>query len=229
MASLKYRWRAIRPKIASGGLYVLVRIIGATLRTRSLREPADLTQTIVCGWHGRTFSFANHFRNRDFSVIISHSNDGDIQTSIFRRLGFNIIRGSTGRGGVKALVEAIRCLRAGGTMAMTPDGPRGPSGVVQEGVMVMAQKSGAKLLPGAFSCRPRLTIRSWDKYIIPLPFAKAVLCFGDPIIVPANATADEIEVLQRALETEMHRLEIECESIMGYNESNTVRSIVKSA
>src|SRR5436305_14161898 len=82
---------------------------------------------IYCGWHGHSFIPAHFFRKRGYWVIISHSRDGETQKRIFAKLGYNIIRGSTGRGGVRALIEAIRALRNGATMAITPDGPRGPS------------------------------------------------------------------------------------------------------
>src|SRR5687767_5888827 len=127
MASLKYRWRNVRPYVVSGLLYGLVRLIGSTMRMKVIGAPESYEKTIICGWHGRTFAFANQFRNKGFWVIISHSRDGEMQSRIFTQLGFNIIRGSTGRGGVRALVVSIRTLKNGGTMAMTPDGPRGPN------------------------------------------------------------------------------------------------------
>ena len=225
MAELKYRWRIIRPYIVSGILYSLVRLIGSTMRIETRGAPADYSKTILCGWHGRSFAFANQFRGKGLWVIISHSRDGEMQARIFGKLGFNIIRGSTGRGGVRALVESIRVLKDGGTMAMTRDGPRGPNGVVQEGVMAMAQKSGAALLPGGFSSRPRWVFKSWDKYNVPWPFSKGMLLFGDPIFVPKNATPEEVEALRQKLESEMHRLEGEAEVLMGYTEKTMVRSL----
>ncbi|MGC5340985.1 DUF374 domain-containing protein, partial [Escherichia coli] len=77
-----------------------------------------------------------------------------MQNRVFTHLGFKVIRGRTGRGGVRAAVEAIKTLRSGATMAMTPDGPRGPSAVLQDGVIFMAQKSGAALVPVGISARP---------------------------------------------------------------------------
>ncbi len=216
MANLKYRWREVRPELISGLLYFLVRLIGSSLRMKLVGRPEDMAKKIICGWHGRSFAFANTFRNSGYSVIISHSRDGEMQSRIFSRLGFRIIRGSTGRGGVRALVEAIRELKAGGTMAMTPDGPRGPSHVVQDGVMVMAQKTGAELLPAAVSCRPRFMTKSWDKYIVPVPFGRGVILFGEPIKVAPDATQEEVEAVRLQLQNEMMRLEEEAERMMGY-------------
>ncbi len=225
MAELKYRWRVIRPHLVSGLLYGLVRIIGSTMRIKTIGAPADYSKTILCGWHGRSFAFANLFRGKGLWVIISHSRDGEMQSRIFGNLGFRVIRGSTGRGGVRALVESIRVLKDGGTMAMTPDGPRGPNGIVQGGVMAMAQKSGAALVPVGFSSRPRWVFKSWDKYNVPWPFSKGVLLLGEKIFVAKDGTPQEVEALRQALESEMHRLEAEAEAMMGYTDQSMVRSV----
>ncbi len=215
MDRLEGAWRAFRPKLASFLLYFFARLIGSTTRLKVIDFPEDESRSIICGWHGRSVLFANRYRNRGWWVIISQSNDGEIQTRIFTRLGFQIIRGSTGRGGVRAAVGAIRALREGGTMAMTPDGPRGPSGVVQGGVMLMAMKSGARLIPVGISARPRLIAKSWDRYMCPLPFCRAVFIYGEPLTVPPDADEAEVERIRLNLEREMHRLEAEAERLVG--------------
>jgi lysophospholipid acyltransferase (LPLAT)-like uncharacterized protein len=197
-------------------IVALVKALGRTLRTTSVDFPADDSKMIFCGWHGRSLPFANYFRNRSYWVIISSSRDGDMQNTIFHRLGFQTIRGSTGRGGARAAIESIRVLRDGGTMAITADGPRGPSGVIQAGAVVMAQKSGAKLIPVGISARPRMLVKSWDRYMVPAPFARAILIFGDPIEVPRSASEEELEEFRLRLESECHRLEAVAEAEMGH-------------
>jgi len=215
MATLKDRWRAIRPKAITGTVFVIVRAICATLRVETVDFPSNEGGAIFCGWHGQSLVFANYFRNRSWWVIISHSNDGEMQTRIFRKYGYQIIRGSTKRGGVRAAVEAIRALKEGGTLAMTPDGPRGPSGVVQGGVMLMAQKSGARLIPVGISARPQIRAKSWDRYMFPLPFGKAIMIFGEPLTVPKDADEAEVERVRLALENEIHRLQEEADRSLG--------------
>ena len=195
-------------------LYGLVRGIGSTLRIKVENEDKWTREKscIFCGFHGRSFIFSQYYRNRGWWVIISNSNDGDMQTYLFGRLGFPAIRGSTGRGGVRAAVEAIRVLKQGGSMAMTPDGPRGPAGVVQGGVMMMALKSGAALVPVGISARPCIRVNSWDKFLVPLPFSKAVMIFGEPIHVPKGADEETVELLRIELEQEIHRLEKEADA-----------------
>ena len=100
-------------------------------------------------------------------------------------------------------------------MAMTPDGPRGPSGVIQGGVMLMAQRSGAGLVPVGITSRPRRLVDSWDRYMIPYPFAKCLLIFGEPIYVGDEASEEEVERCRLLLESECHRLQAEAEGRFG--------------
>ncbi|MDR3688763.1 MAG: lysophospholipid acyltransferase family protein [Fimbriimonas sp.] len=212
---MKNKWRKLGPELTSDILFAIVRTVCSTMRFRMVNYPADDHNLIFCGWHGRSFTFANQFRRRKWWVIISHSNDGEIQSRIFSKLGYRVIRGSTGRGGVRAAVEAIRALKEGGTMAMTPDGPRGPSGVVQGGVMLMALKSGAGLVPVGIASHPHFSAKSWDRYMIPMPFSKCIMIFGDPIYVPPGSTEEQVEEVRLKLEHEIHRLERETEDRLG--------------
>lgn len=212
---LKAWWRCRRPAALSHLAYCIVRGVAMTVKVHEVDPPAETDNAIVCGWHGKSLLYANRYRNRGWWVIISHSNDGEIQAHIFKRLGYQIIRGSTGRGGVRAAIEAIRALKAGGTMAMTPDGPRGPSGVLQSGVILMAMKSGARLIPVGISARPRILFRSWDRYMVPFPFARGIMVYGEPITIPADADADTQEALRLQFETAIHRLEAEADRRLG--------------
>lgn len=191
-------------------LHGFISIICSTLRVKKVgweRYEGKDQKLIMCGWHGKSFIFAHHFRNRGYYVIISSSNDGDIQNGIFERFGYRSIRGSTGKGGVRAALSAVKVLREGATLAMTPDGPRGPSKVVQGGVMMMAQKSGAGLVPVGIKCKPAIYMKSWDRYMLPLMFGRAELIFGEPIFVPENATEEEVEQIRLHLESEITRLD----------------------
>ncbi|MBI1755897.1 MAG: lysophospholipid acyltransferase family protein [Fimbriimonas ginsengisoli] len=218
MAFVKAWWRRARPAVLSNVPYWMVRLLGSTWRIKmqsaeALDAPGG---KIICGWHGRSLVAAVKWRGRGVWVIISQSRDGEIQSRVFRRLGFNVIRGSSGRGGVRAAVEGIRVLEAGGTMAITPDGPRGPSGVVQGGVMLMAQRSGAALIPVGISARPRFLAGSWDRFQVPWPFSRAVMRFGPPFRVPREASPADVEVLRQAFEAEIHRIQAEAEREAGH-------------
>lgn len=223
MDAVKRWWRRVRPVILSRLAYMLVRLLGSTFRIKVLNyEPIEkLTGgKVLCGWHGRSMIASIYFRRKGFWVIISKSKDGDIQTHVFENLGFNVIRGSTGRGGERALIESIRELRKGETMAITPDGPRGPSKVVQGGIMVMAKKAGAWLVPCGVSARPRFLANSWDRYMVPYPFARCLLNFGEPISVPSDASDEQVEEIRQKLQAEITRLEIEAEQMLGFSSNS---------
>ncbi|KAA0225339.1 MAG: hypothetical protein AKCLJLPJ_01997 [Fimbriimonadales bacterium] len=212
-------WRRIQPAVFATVVYCVARLIGFTLRLKVVGEENLLSGArgrILAGWHGRTFLAALHFRNRDYWALISHSRDGEMQNRIFRRFGFQTIRGSTGRGGVRAAIECSRVLKRGEVFVFTPDGPRGPSQVVQRGILFLAQKGNADIIPAAASARPRKLFNSWDRYMIPYPFAKCLILIGSPISVPEEASEDQMEEIRQRCENELNRLQDEAERAMGY-------------
>lgn len=217
--TLKQRWRNIRPYILAPLIYSVARLIGTTVRLRTTGYEGVKNLPggkIMAGWHGRTFVAALFFRGQGVWTIISQSKDGDMQNTIFSKFGFKTIRGSTGRGGVRAAVESIDVLKEGATMAFTPDGPRGPSGVVQGGIMLMAKKSGAWLVPVGVSANRRWIVKTWDRYMVPKPFAKCLMVFGEPRRLDRNATEEQVEETRLWLESELQRLESIAETECGH-------------
>lgn len=215
---MKQWWRSRRPYLLSGIIYSLVRLVWFTVRLKLVgwEMARDLPGSkIYCGWHGRSFIPANFFKGRGVYGIFSLSRDGELQTRIFSRLGFRVIRGSTGRGGERALVESIRVLRKGAEMAITPDGPRGPAHIVQGGVLAMAKKSGCALIPVGTAARPAIYVPSWDKYMLPAPFARASFVLGEPMYVPADATDEQVEEIRQALQDQIHAMQAEADRIAG--------------
>lgn len=215
MARLKDVWRERRPELISGLVYRFLVVVGRTLKIETRNFEASADGAIYCGWHGRSFPFAYFFRDRGWWVIISQSRDGDIQNTVFERMGFKTTRGSTGRGGERAAVRAIKALRAGGTLAMTPDGPRGPSQVVQPGVMFIAQRSGARLVPLGIAVSPCRQINSWDRYVVPKLGARALMIAGPGLEVPKDATEEEVEQIRLRLEGMLTDLQTEAERELG--------------
>lgn len=201
-------------------IYWLARLIGATVRLEVEGLP-ELAQggrgQIFAGWHGRTFLATKLFRNKGIWTIISTSRDGQAQNRIFSKFGFRTIRGSSSRGGAKVLIESIRILKTGATLAFTPDGPRGPTHIVQDGVIAMGQKARAVIVPVGVSASRRWLLPTWDSYMIPKPFSRAVMIFGPPIEVPEKPTAEEFETIRTHLEREINRVEHEAELRMGHS------------
>lgn len=212
------KWLRSRPASLGRFLARTVTLMGKTFRMQEVNPPSKelLSEgAIISGWHGRSLPAAVLYRGRSYWVMVSHSRDGEIQANVFGTLGFQVIRGSTKRGGAQAAVEGIRALKGKGVMALTPDGPRGPSGVVQGGMMLMAQKSGAPVIPIGIAARPRLLVRSWDKYMVPWLFARCVFVYGDPIYVPKDADEQVVEGLRLLIQEQMHALENEAEERLG--------------
>ncbi len=191
-----------------------------SLRLKIVNEVPELPANAGCifvTWHGRSLIPANYFRNRGYWALVSLSRDGEMQANIFRRYGFQIARGSTGRGGVKGALQMARKVKEGGCLAFTPDGPRGPTHKVQLGVILMAEKSGAPIVPLGVSARSRwLFGKSWDSYMVPKPFSKAYWVYGKPIFVPANQDDAGRQRYAGLVEFEINRVEKEAEALAGY-------------
>ena len=189
-------------RVVSFLVYWFVRLLTLTVRLRVVGEDRvrALQETgqglILVTWHGRTMLPISRFRRRGYWAIISTSRDGEYQNRIFKRFGWQTVRGSTSaRGAVQAALAVTKHLKKGATLAFTPDGPRGPSHVVQPGAIFLAQKSGSPIVPAGISAYPRKLSRSWDDYLIPRPFSRAVWIYGDPIYIPADAKSEEDQKL----------------------------------
>jgi lysophospholipid acyltransferase (LPLAT)-like uncharacterized protein len=140
-------------------------------------------QPILALWHGRILAGLHYFRNRGVVVITSQNFDGEWIARILHKFGFGTARGSTSRGGARALVQLRRELAAGKPAAFTVDGPRGPAKVVQPGVAFLAGATGQPILPYHIEANRHWTLRSWDRTQIPKPFSTVVLVIGSPIQV----------------------------------------------
>ncbi len=145
------------------------------------REPVIYTM-----WHGRMVLPALVHRHEGMVAMASRSKDGEIIARWMVRNGYAAARGSTGKGGGTALLEMIDLVRGGHTAAMTVDGPRGPARVVQPGVLRLARKTDAWILPHAGSSARPLFLRSWDRYLVPKPFSRCVVGYGEPFRIPAD-------------------------------------------
>ncbi len=144
---------------------------------------ADGKGGLILPWHGVTLLPIYYCRNMGFYSIVSLSRDGELQNSLLQSRGFKTIRGSSARQGMRALLESVRRLKEGKVMAITPDGPKGPPRKVQPGTVHLAKRSGCPILPVGVACKPCKRINSWDSHMIPAPFARAAIAFGDPLYV----------------------------------------------
>jgi lysophospholipid acyltransferase (LPLAT)-like uncharacterized protein len=159
---------------------------------------------ILVSWHGRLLLGVLYFAKYAPLIAVSQSIDGDRIAKIVERLGWRTARGSSSRGGVRALLSLVREVRKGKIGAHIVDGPRGPAGVIKPGLMMLAQRSGAPILPVYASARLRFEAPSWDRIQIPLPFAHIHLRIGEPVRVPADFSKEQVAKLCAELELELH-------------------------
>jgi lysophospholipid acyltransferase (LPLAT)-like uncharacterized protein len=177
-----------------------VRVLNATLRVRLMdpeNEQAALKQgngVIYASWHQRFFPGITFFSTRKpIAIIVSKSLDGEMIARVVRSLGWHPVRGSSSRGGKEALAE-IRCLGTSGfRVGHIVDGPQGPFGVVKPGLIRIAQFTGMPIVPTITSAQHRWVFNSWDRFMVPKPFSRVIIRFGDPIYVPENLDAQAFE------------------------------------
>jgi hypothetical protein len=169
---------------------------------------------IFCIWHNHLVlavaaydgHVAEKWHEKGLVTMVSASNDGAFLAAVLAKFGMHSIRGSTSRRGPQALLEACRWLRKGYSIAITPDGPRGPSHQIQEGIIFLAQVSGRPIIPISSFARWKIRLPSWDRFQIPLPFARCESYDNDPIWVPRHATEAEREQLRARLEQSMRAI-----------------------
>jgi len=162
---------------------------------------------IFAFWHGRILAATLYFRDRGIVVITSENFDGEWIARIIRRFGYGTARGSTSRGGVRALVQLKRDLSSGRPAAFTVDGPRGPARVAQPGAIWLASATGNPVVPFHIEAAAFWTIKSWDRHQVPKPGSDVAIAIGAPIEVPPRADEAVIERTRQLLEHTLGRLE----------------------
>ena len=193
--------------------YPLINALGHTLRWRvEGLQHFDATlasgrQPVMAFWHGRILSATFYFRRRGIVVITSENFDGEWIARIIERFGYGTARGSTTRGGLKAMLQLKRDLAQGKPAGFTVDGPRGPARVAQPGAIWLASATGNPVLPFHLEASSHWTMRSWDRTQIPKPFSTVALVVAEPLEVPRDATDEQMESARQELERRLAALE----------------------
>lgn len=205
-------WRA-RALIEFG--FGVFRLWARTLRLQ-LEDPENVVglvrnqPVIFAIWHNRLLMLPRVFRpcfpSRQSFGLISASRDGDLVSILIERSGYGTIRGSSSRKGVVALRQLVDALEAGMNVLITPDGPRGPVYVASQGVVFLAQKTGALVVPINMEYSSCWRLKSWDRFFVPRPFATLRAIFGAPLQVPPTADADQLEAERLRLQNAMMSL-----------------------
>jgi lysophospholipid acyltransferase (LPLAT)-like uncharacterized protein len=170
-----------------------------------------MRQVIYCTWHNRLalsmklyFNFGlRHHQAAGLAALVSASKDGAFLAAILERFGVQPVRGSSSRRGPQALLELTTWAERGYDLAITPDGPRGPRYVVQDGAMALAQVTGLPLVPASYQLKWKIQLNSWDKFQIPLPFSRCDVFTGHLLNVPREISDAGREKLRKQLEMEL--------------------------
>jgi hypothetical protein len=200
----------IRDKIIPAAAYSLICLINSTLNIKV--EGWDKAEkylnssgaVIFSAWHGKMWVPVYFLRRRGIYTLASLSQDGNYITSVLKRLGWNVIRGSSSRGGSRSLLSLFRRLKKGEKAALTPDGPTGPIHEVKPGIIFLQERSDGVIIPIGVDSSHRKNFSSWDNYMLPLPFSKTALVFGEAVKFDKNLT---IEEKQQLLKEEMQKAE----------------------
>ena len=197
-------------------IFATIRTVSATLRyqwtdrSNYIKVPIP-GAAIYCIWHNRLalcmpayYGYVQkHRRTSGLAVMVSASKDGGFLTGVLECFKVQPVRGSSSRRGAQALLELTTWAERGYDLAITPDGPRGPLYVVQDGAMSLAQLTGLPIVPVSFHVHWKIRVKSWDRFQIPLPFSRCEMIYEKPIYVPREATEAEREQLRLQLETRL--------------------------
>ncbi len=220
------RYQHFQQWIAALLIRGVVHLIGATVRLRVVRggdhlEALRTTREpmVLSFWHNRAVFCAYFIYRRllrhgvPITILVSQSRDGELGAKLARMWRAGVVRGSASRGGAAGLRKMYRAVSRQKMSAITiPDGPRGPLYQAKPGAVVLAQMCGVPILPMAFSADRYWTVRSWDRLVIPKPFARVVFVVGDPVEIPRELSSEELESERKRLETTLNDLVAEAEA-----------------
>jgi lysophospholipid acyltransferase (LPLAT)-like uncharacterized protein len=223
--------KALLTRLASSLIALYLRLVYATSRwsfvTPDLRDLLRTGPVVVTFWHAQLAAMPHIFRAfRKSHMLISAHRDGELIARTVESLGFSTVRGSTARqkpgehrpkdkGGAAALRRMIRIVKNGGVVGITPDGPRGPRMRVSPGTITLAQLSGAPLLAVSYSSSRAIRFRSWDRFLLPLPFGHIHVAFAEPISLPPRLDDGAAAQSRLRLEEALNQLTALCDGAAG--------------
>lgn len=206
------RFRYLMIGMIEGSFYHMIRVYSRTFRLHIENEEPWLEyrrkggRVLLCAWHQQFFAAIRHFQTYAPyrpALMISQSKDGDIIAGIAEKSGWHAVRGSSSRDGRRALKEMIGQLKLSGLGAHILDGPKGPAGVVKAGVISLARAAGAVVVPVYITSDRAWYFNSWDRFMLPKPFAKVILRFGEMLDLTSEDSDEDFEGHRSRLQTIM--------------------------
>jgi lysophospholipid acyltransferase (LPLAT)-like uncharacterized protein len=203
-------------------LALLIKVLTASCRVVRIqgleweREALSASATVLYAtWHQRMMYLSRFMKPRGLWILVSQSRDGTYGAETAKWLGFRTIRGSSSRGGARALLQVSRHLKVSHPVGIFADGPRGPAREAKPGSVLMAARAGVPLLPMMYGADRCWVLNSWDRYLIPKPFARIAIHIGKPIHVPKSTRREDLEVYRRRFEDEMNTAARWCDDQFG--------------
>jgi len=234
MAMFKDTWRRIRKsdgarRVVCWIAAMYIRLVWATGRweiknsavpERFWREGKPF---IIAFWHGRLLILPAMWpQTSKISMLISMHRDGELIARAIGYFGHGTVRGSAAKpgstkdkGGAAALRGMLKALKASEYVGITPDGPRGPRMRATDGIVTVARVSGAPIIPCSYSARTRKVLGTWDRFIVPLPFTRGVIVWGEPIYIAREADAASLEMARLAVEAGLNGVTNAADTAMG--------------
>ena len=193
--------------------YRLVKIKGTENETAALSGSEN--GVIYASWHQRLIYHVHRLSDRNVTVMVSQSRDGEYAARFINALGLKDVRGSSSRGGMDALIELKNRMKYGANGGMVLDGPLGPPRIVKIGTIILARMTGAPIIPIVWGANRCWGLNSWDRFIIPKPFARISYYYGEPIWVPSSAKGEELEGYRKILEDRLNSMTRWCDEQFG--------------
>lgn len=157
-------------------------------------------------WHGRLLPLSYFHGDWRLVTLISSSADGEYIARVVERWGYTVVRGSSSRGGSEALRELVRHARAGRSLAITPDGPRGPREKMKAGPLIVSQLTGVPLMPVAAGADRAWWFEGWDRFLVPRPFSRIRIVYGEPFTIPRDADEAALARISDEVEERINRV-----------------------
>lgn len=200
-------------------LPVLINVLCKTLRFRIINIDQvnklfeENKNFVLAFWHGKMIVPWYLHRNKNFAALVSLSNDGDILSSVLNKWNYNVVRGSSHRGGSDSLENMIELAKQNYSIAITPDGPTGPPEKMKAGAVVLAKKTNIPLVLLGVYVDKKFILNSWDKFQIPKPFTKVTVKYSESLFVDAKLNYEETSELIRMQEERLSLLNNEVENL----------------
>ncbi|OPY69229.1 MAG: hypothetical protein A4E57_01317 [Syntrophorhabdaceae bacterium PtaU1.Bin034] len=187
-------------------VYLVLTLLKATLRIEHInKDPVERLwqqgdNIIACFWHGRLLAMPFAYKGTGAKVLISRHRDGEFIARVIKYFGLGTVRGSHRKSSVSSVREMLAELKQGTSIAITPDGPKGPRYQVKQGIIELARISQIPIVPVTCSASKKKVFNSWDRFLLPYPFSTMLFLWGNPIYVPKNIRSSEIEAKRQDLE-----------------------------